>query len=215
MDLSKPLQTQLYDHLKEQILAGEFDTGVFYSETKLAKELSVSRTPLRNALRALEQDGYLIISPSRGFQLRKLNQEGLRSNIEIRCALEGYCAYCAAEQPDTAKTQELIQKLEYLLNKAEIFIGDPAKLSDFMKYDHAFHVCIVSFTGIQGFQSDFQKIYYWIRQTSERELQVEGRVQETFDEHQRILEYIRNGDKVAAYQEMIRHLKKPLSIVEL
>ena len=73
INASAPLQDQAYDIIKEKILNDEFSPDEMYSETKLAKDLSISRTPLRNALRGLEQDGYIIIAPSRGFMIRSLD----------------------------------------------------------------------------------------------------------------------------------------------
>lgn len=218
MDLSKPLPAQVYQYIKEKILNGELDKDTFYSETKMAKELSISRTPLRDALRYLEQDGYITIVPSRGFHIRKLDQEGLRASIEIRCAIEGYCAYWAAEQFDTPQAKALLEKLEETLGGMEPCVEqcaeDPAQLDDFIDFDHAFHLHIITFTAVKEFQTEFQRIRYLIRQTSESALKVPGRAKETFEEHQRILSHIRSGEAVSAYQETLQHLRQPLRIVE-
>ncbi|MFT4007750.1 MAG: GntR family transcriptional regulator, partial [Lacrimispora sp.] len=66
------LQSQAYNTIKEQILSKSLDSEVLYSETRLARELGISRTPLREALQCLSQDGYITIIPSRGFKIRIL-----------------------------------------------------------------------------------------------------------------------------------------------
>ena len=132
MDLNKPLQTQLYDNIKRRILDGELDKDTLHSETKLAKELSVSRTPLRDALRYLEQDGYIIIVPSRGFRIRKLDREGLKASIEIRCAIEGYCVYRVAEQCGSEEVKALTAGLEDILVKMEFCSRDTSMLEQFI-----------------------------------------------------------------------------------
>lgn len=217
MDLNKPLPTQIYHYLKDRILSGELDRNTFYSETKMAKELSISRTPLRDALRYLEQDGYIEIVPSRGFRLRKLDQEGLRATIEIRCAIEGYCAYRAAEQSGTPEGRKLLDELKAALEGMKRSMGkcdDPAERSSFIDFDHVFHSHIIAFANVETFTTEFQRIRYLVRQTSKSALKVPGRIEETFAEHQRILRCIQAGEAVQAYQEMLAHLRRPLHIVE-
>lgn len=210
MDFSKPLQTQAYEHIKKRILSGEFVQDTLYSETKIAKELSISRTPLRDALRYLEQDGYITIVPSRGFRIRSLDEEGLRSSIELRSAIEGYCAFRAAGRCQEPAAAALVAGLEEIMGNMGRCVEDPDRVRDFINSDHAFHSRIIEFIGVEEFQAEFQKIYFLIRQTSERSLRVKGRSQKVFEEHQRILQSIRAGEPVKAYQEMIDHLRVPL-----
>lgn len=217
MDMNKPLTAQIYQHLKEGILNGRLDEDVLYSETKLAKELSVSRTPLRDALRYLEQDGYIVIVPSRGFRIRTLDQEGLRASIEIRCAIEGYCSYRAAEHSSTPEGRKLLEKLNASLDGMERSVrkwDDPAERDSFIDFDHAFHSHIIAFAHVETFATEFQRIRYLVRQTSKSALEVPGRIEETVAEHRRILCCIREGKAVDAYQEMLVHLRRPLYIVE-
>lgn len=210
MDFSKPLQTQAYENIKKRILSGEFAQDTLYSETKTAKELSISRTPLRDALRYLEQDGYITIVPSRGFRIRSLDEEGLRSSIELRSAIEGYCAFRAAGRFQEPAAAALVAGLEEIMDNMGRCVEDPDRVRDFIDNDHAFHSRIIEFIGVEEFQAEFQKIYFLIRQTSERSLRVKGRSQKVFEEHQRILQSIRAGESLKAYQEMIGHLRVPL-----
>lgn len=218
MDLNKPLPAQIYQYLKEKILDGKLDKDTLYSETKMAKELSVSRTPLRDALRYLEQDGYIEIVPSRGFRIRKLDQEGLRASIEIRCAIEGYCAYRVAEQFNTPQVRALLKKLEETIVGMEQCVeqcpDDPAQLNTFIDFDHAFHSHIITFANVEEFHTEFQRVRYLVRQTSKSALKVPGRSQETLEEHQRIFSCLRAGEAVNAYQAMLRHLRQPLYLVD-
>ena len=77
MVIKNSLQSQAYDTLKEQILSNILTPGVLYSETKISKELGISRTPMREALQCLSQDGYITIIPSRGFKIRQLSKESM------------------------------------------------------------------------------------------------------------------------------------------
>lgn len=59
------LQSKAYDYIKEQILEGKLVPDTLYSEARLSKELGISRTPIREALQCLSQDGYISIVPSK------------------------------------------------------------------------------------------------------------------------------------------------------
>ena len=94
------LQLQAYDSIKNGILNGELVPGQLYSETKLSAQIGISRTPMREALQCLSQDGYITIIPSKGFMIRQLNEKDMKDSIQIRCAIEGKRGQTAAEQPE-------------------------------------------------------------------------------------------------------------------
>ena len=71
------LQLQAYDSIKNGILNGELVPGQLYSETKLSAQIGISRTPMREALQCLSQDGYITIIPSKGFMIRQLNEKDM------------------------------------------------------------------------------------------------------------------------------------------
>ena len=214
MDANLPLQIQAYNILKDKILNGELSADTLYSETKTAKELSISRTPLRNALRGLEQDGYIVIAPSKGFWLRTLDKKGLRESIEIRSAIEGYCVYRAAKEVSTPKGAELVAELDHILHRMEECAAEPERQSEFIDLDHSFHSRIIAFVNNPEQQAEIQRIHYLMRQTSESALRIEGRTEDTLHEHRNIFQRLRAGDPVGAYQEMLYHLNIPLTIID-
>lgn len=98
--------------------------------------------------------------------------------------------------------------------RMEQCLGNPDRLDSFIDADHIFHSSIITFANIKEFLTEFQRIRYLVRQTSESALKVPGRIEETFEEHRRILSYIRAGEAVNAYQEMLGHLRQPLYLVD-
>ena len=70
-----PLNEQAYNYLQKLIMENHFSYQEVYSETKLSKELGISRTPLRDAVHRLAQEGYIDIIPSKGFMLHQMNRE--------------------------------------------------------------------------------------------------------------------------------------------
>ena len=72
------LQQQAYDTIKSSILSGEMEPNRLYSETKLSAQIGISRTPVREALQCLSQDGYITVIPSKGFMIRQLNDKDMK-----------------------------------------------------------------------------------------------------------------------------------------
>lgn len=105
MQLMSSLQLEAYNYIKNLILTHQLDVNTLYSETKLSKELGISRTPMREALQCLSQDGYITVIPSKGFRIRQLSQKDMRETIQIRCAIEGFCTQCLAKEYQTAKVR--------------------------------------------------------------------------------------------------------------
>ena len=86
-----PLNEQAYRHLQHMILTDQLSYQEIYSETKLSKELGISRTPFRDAIHRLAQEGYIDIIPSKGFTLHQLTKQDVDETFQIRSALECYC----------------------------------------------------------------------------------------------------------------------------
>ena len=116
------LQLKAYDYIKNLILTNQLDVDTLYSETKLSKEIGVSRTPMREALQCLSQDGYINIMPSRGFMIRQLNQKDMRESIQIRCAIEGFSTHILAQEINTKKGKTTLNKLKDILEYQKLAI---------------------------------------------------------------------------------------------
>lgn len=227
MESKSPLQIQAYDYLKEMILSGRLEPDVLYSETKISAEIGVSRTPMREALRCLSQDGYITVVPSKGFMLRVLNEKDMEESIQIRCAIEGFCAQMIAAEAETKKGQKLFGILGKLLEKQEKILQSKdaprmeniqngnwsrGALEKFMEYDHQFHLALVDYAGNQEFRKTFQRLMYLIRLTTARALSVPGRTEDTLKEHRMFYSYLKDGDGDKAYKLLMMHLMLPLAM---
>ena len=134
------LQQQAYDTIKSSILSGEMEPNRLYSETKLSAQIGISRTPVREALQCLSQDGYITVIPSKGFMIRQLNDKDMKDSIEIRCAIEGFCTNMVASQIDTEKGRQLLHSLEQTLSDMEESLENGVQLEHFIDSDHQFHL---------------------------------------------------------------------------
>ncbi len=206
------LQLQAYDYIKDRILNGELLPDTLYSETKMSAEIGVSRTPMREALQCLSQDGYITVVPSKGFMIRKLNEEDMRESIQIRCAIEGFCTYMIAAEIGTERGQQVLRELHRLLTEMERTHKEGGDLDSFIYHDHQFHLLLVDYARNDEFNQIFQRLMYLIRLTSASALSVEGRMESTLAEHRSYYEALKAGDGFRAYQLMMTHLMMPLSV---
>lgn len=212
---SSPLQAQAYEYLKKQILSGELDPDVLYSETQLSAQLGISRTPMREAIQCLSQDGYIQVVPSKGFMIRRLNGKDMEETIQVRCAIEGFCVHVIAAETDTKKGQRFLRIMEKLLEKQEKALhqkNEERARSQFMEFDHQFHLELVNYSENLEFRRMFQRLMYLIHLTSASALAVPGRSEDTLREHQLFYSHLKDGDGEAAYKLLMTHLTAPLEM---
>lgn len=215
MNSRSPLQIQAYEYLKEQILSGKLDPDVLYSETRMSAEIGVSRTPMREAIQCLSQDGYIHVVPSKGFMIRQLNEKDMVETIQVRCAIEGFCVHVIASETETRKGQKLLKELERLLDRQEKALQgkkEEAARKLFMEYDHQFHLALVDYVENAEFRQTFQRLMYLIHLTTAGALAVPGRSEDTLKEHKLFFSYLKAGDGDAAYKLMMVHLMMPLTM---
>ena len=208
------LQSGAFTYIKNLILTHQLDANTLYSETKLSKELGISRTPMREALQCLSQDGYITVIPSKGFRIRQLSQKDMKETIQIRCAIEGFCTQCLANEYNTSKGQQTIERLGEILKKQKESLSANDDYESFINYDHEFHLVLVNYIENEEINHMFQRLMYLIRLTTQSALQVEGRSIGTVDEHEEYYEKLKTGDGNEAYRILISHLMMPLNIVK-
>ncbi|KEZ90478.1 GntR family transcriptional regulator [Lacrimispora celerecrescens] len=206
------LQYQAYHTIKEQILSKSLDSEVLYSETRMAKELGISRTPLREALQYLSQEGYITIIPSRGFMIRRLDKETMRESIQVRCAIEGFCVHLAAGCDDKKRVNILLKDMEESLTKQKAALSAKNFPESFTEEDHKFHMLLVHFAENSEFNHLFQRLLYTIHLTTANALTVAGRAQATYEEHLSFYQHLKKGDSLQAYNVLITHLMMPLNM---
>lgn len=206
------LQTQVYDHLKENILNGTLKNNTLYSATKIAAELGISRTPIQEALHYLSQDGYINIIPSKGFMIHQLSENDIRETIQIRCAIEGFCTHIVSSEIKSEKAQKLLKELTHYLELQEKTMAQKTTHKEFMEYDHQFHLALVNYTECKEFNSIFQRSMYQIHLTTSTTLTFPNRLEDTFNEHKNFLTHLKSGDGDSAYKILINHLMMPLNM---
>ena len=110
-----PVREWVYQHLKSAVLAGHFGPGERLTEENLAKELKVSRTPVREALHKLESEGLIKPRKKRGFIASRDSKEEVEELLELRAVLEGYTLRLISERI----SEETLDELHGFIEKAE------------------------------------------------------------------------------------------------
>ncbi|BDU78177.1 GntR family transcriptional regulator [Mesoterricola sediminis] len=131
---ARPLREQVYDHLKAEIRRGAFASGSFLDLNRLARDLGVSRTPLRDALLQLEAEEFVTISPRRGVSIRTLEPRDIREIYQLVGALEA-AALLAAAPGITPADLDRLRELDRGCARA-VADGDP---DAYREHNYAFH----------------------------------------------------------------------------
>ncbi len=108
----RPIRDIVHEKLRTAIMRGHLASGERLFDTQLAKQLGVSRTPVREALRMLEQEALIVVTPRRGTIVCSLKQEDAIEIYNIRSVLEGLALRLAAENITALEVAELRAKLE-------------------------------------------------------------------------------------------------------
>lgn len=208
----KVLQKQAYQYIKDQLNNETLKYNTIYSESKLALEMGISRTPVRDAVHRLYQEGLIDIIPNKGFALHKMTEKDIIEIYEIRSAIEGYCAQKAAENIDSDKGKELLEKLEFSLEQQRIILSSTQDIAEFAEHDQNFHNYLVCCSGNDAFIEIFGQYMYKIKKLACYSLKHQKRMQATLDEHSHILFAIKEGNSREAYNATLIHMKAPLNI---
>jgi GntR family transcriptional regulator, rspAB operon transcriptional repressor len=196
------IRGQVYDRLKEAILSGQIPMGSKVLEGRLAEQLKVSRTPVREALHILEKEGFLEVFPRVGYQVRRITLEEALEIYEMRAALEPLAARKALAREDQTYTDHL----EQAIAKSEA-AGMSGDLEDFLLYDSTFDEIIVRASGMKMLFDIWEtlrnrlKLYRMGVQNSEstRFKAVSG--------HRRILRCLKNKDDKGVEKAIKDHLE--------
>ena len=191
----RPLQAVAYERLRDMIQDGALSFEGIYSETRLAAEFSISRTPMRDALIRLQNERYIDILPNRGFRLHRPTRQDIVEAYHMRAALESHCAAMIAREGQQAMCADADMNLK-----------------DFWSRDLEFHTALIEYPLVPAFRQQFDSYMHFFAAYSVEAYRSKGRDMSTLDEHWALINALEAGDEAAARAAVQRHMDVTLEI---
>ncbi len=204
----KPLGELIYEALRRSILHGEMPSGVRLVEERLARSVGSSRTPVREALKRLEQENLIQRMNSGGYEVRRMDLQEVEELLEIRGVLEGYAAYRATLRIGEGELRDL----DEILHRSENAL-DRGDVEEVIRLNTQFHDSLYRasqsprlYQIIQGLWDSFYRYRCVI-------LNVEGMARRSLEDHRRMIAAMRDGDALKVEGLVREHIQRGLSVV--
>jgi DNA-binding GntR family transcriptional regulator len=202
----KTIASIVKDRIREAILSGGLEPGSRLDQTKLAADLHVSLVPVREALKALESEGFVRITPRRGAFVTANTQEDLEALYFARAMLEGEAAYHAAARLTKSDLKRL-DKCMTEMNKA-------VKQQDYERFMHLnreFHFTIYERVNNPYLLSMILKLWDLAQRYRYRYMLLKDQGPVLQEEHQSILDACHAQDGAALREAVVFHMNQTLN----
>jgi DNA-binding GntR family transcriptional regulator len=207
----RALSRRIVDQLKRVIIAGELRPGDRVLETDLAEQLGVSRGPVREAFRQLEQEGLLVSYPHRGTFVATVPEDEIEEVYALRAHLEAYAARRVVVERQDEALVILGELFDQMLAAARA--RDLPGLADL---DLQFHDTLLELSGFQGLHRIWRSMDGLVRARTYATLALPGReelIDYTAGSHRPIVEAIRSGNPDAVEQAVKHHIHEVPSLM--
>ncbi len=200
------LGDQVYTHLIEAIATNRLSQGARIQEDSLAAQMGVSKTPVREALRRLEAEGFITVDPRRTPEVRRLDTRDVHDLYTVRESLERLAVRLMAQHRDAG----VLAALESVQAAAEARIARRAhvEISESVEYNRQFHRLIFEGTGNRRLQRMYQLLDVDVRRLSFQSVGVSGRQRDAVIQHRAILGAVAAGEPDRADELMAQHIQQ-------
>jgi DNA-binding GntR family transcriptional regulator len=201
---SNSIADQIFEILERDILSEKFPRGEVLTENRLSELLEVSRTPVREALRRLEQE-HLIEMTTKGALVIGISKEDIVTIYEMRLRLEGMAASAAAENAspsDIAELREILDMQEFYTAK-----GDADNIKN---ADSRFHRAIYRASGSVPLCDTLTDLHKKIIKYRKASVSDKSRAAESLAEHRAVLDAISRGDRALAEELTVTHIRNAM-----
>lgn len=194
------LRERIVARLRHAIITGDLAPKSRLVEPELARQLNVSRTPLREAIRQLEAEGFVTTVPRIGCSVSEITPQDVADLYAIRAVIEGLAARQAAENPDPAKRAILEKNLSDLQKRT-------ADYRQYHEISGRFHDIIVDLSGNRRLQGIYHGLAQHVSRMRTLSLAVRGRPEISLQGHRRIAAAILRGRGAEAERAMRAHIE--------
>ncbi len=203
-----PLSEVVYRRLRRAIVRGELTQGSTVSDTELAARLSVSKTPVRQALARLAQEGLVLRTPHKGAVVTSLSRADLEEIYQLRMHLEGLAARMAAER----LTDEHAKELTAILDELEVATTARDAASLRRSYPRL-HQAIWRSSETRRLPAILVSLQDYVEMSRYRPLLEPSGFEVGFEEHARVVRAIVARDPNGAQQAMSEHIEHTLALL--
>ena len=193
------MSTKVYDRIREDILSGDLEPGAALAEVAMADRYGTSRTPIREALRRLEQDG-LVERADRGMRVRVRSQEEILEIYDVRVSLEATAARWAADRRtelDLARLRRAHERMEEV---------DPTDGTRMAESNRRFHETLWMASHNGALIDLLRHLSAHLTRYPETTLTWEGRWSAVLSEHAHLIEAIEQRDTAKAGSVAEEHM---------
>lgn len=194
---------QIFEQLERDILTGKYQRGEVLSELRLSAELGVSRTPIREAVRRLEQEN-ILKETGRGMVVIGISREDMLDMYEIRLCIEGLAARRAAANISDEQLKQMEETLDlqsFYIDKQE---GDSAE--QIRDMDSRFHELIYESSGSRAFHETLSALHRKIMKYRSASVSKHSRALLSLEEHRAIYDALAAHDSEAAEKAALKHV---------
>lgn len=209
MNAYLPLRDVVFNTLREAILKGELKPGERLMELQLASKLGVSRTPIREAIRMLEQEGLAVTIPRKGAEVAKMTEKDMEDVLQIRDALDELAASIACEQI----TSEELEELKHTMREFEEYTRT-ADVKRIAEADVRFHDIIYKATRNPKLENMLNNLREQMYRYRVEYLKDEKNYPVLIKEHSEIVEGLSKKNKEKLTAAMHEHVKNQANAVK-
>lgn len=195
------LADQIFEQLEHEILTGVYSRGEIFTEISLSEKLGVSRTPIREAMRRLEQERILEIT-SKGAVVIGISEKDIRDMYEIRVRTEGLAAKMAAENITEKGKKELSDIVEL-----QEFYTEKGDADNIKNMDSKFHEALYRLSESTVLFDTLHPLHKKVMKYRKASVQNSSRAKNSSSEHRRIFDAIASGNGALAEELTIKHIK--------
>ena len=197
----KSLRGQVFDKIRSDILNGKYKRGEELVESSIGKELGISRTPVREAIRQLELEGLVQLVQNKGAFVTGISEKDVRDIYLIRARLEGLAARMAAKNI----TPELLDAMEETVVLSE-YHAKKEHYEQVCEMDSKFHKLLYKASGSRILEHTLTDFHQYVQRVRMASIMKKRRMEKSNDEHDAILTAIREHDEEKAELVATRHI---------
>jgi DNA-binding GntR family transcriptional regulator len=187
------LRESILETIRDAIISGALKPGEKVAEPELAERFGISRTPIREAFRQLESEGYLTVVPRKGAVVVAFSQRDVEEFYAIKSILEGYAARKACERLHSRE----IDKLQSINDKLRL-LAEEGDVRHFFKVHDSFHELFVRAADNERLTEMILNLVGRFQRLRIASLSIPGRMEFSVQEHQKIIDAFRSGDAALA-----------------